>query len=517
MPGRARTPALKSTQVEKIDKVRAELNIERWPGIWQPAKSKSRRQLRVLERQLTMQDGSTMVSRVEISFNHLGTLTTEEQKMFYALLKQWEDSDRPDSQVFFSDRHLARILGKGWGTNVIDSLTKSLRKLRSVSLEWINSYYDKTNEGNVLRERRPFTILGELKIIERSEHGAVNKAMGYFRFDDHILRNLLANYTKPFFLQEFFKIKTDIGLLLYNHVDLILANKDRYERCTRELFADLGLHNADYLHMHKRKRALVSPLRELVGLRISTGVISSALVEKTADKRDYKIVITKRSAKSSDAVIESSSPEEGSGRKLVVNHYRNGDELTRTLACELVQYFYELVHGVRNDHVPDKAVDQAITLLAKYGEEKVRHIIRFGTVAAKETNFQMQHFGGIVHYASRALAEYDRTQKQPPGQIGIPPNGPIRPAAALKRRVVGERRLAALSTEALLIRQEQAKLAVVQKHPFLAHLGQDSKVYQSMVRSHLVETLEHELMALVPMELIGRVHKMAGLTQNLGL
>jgi hypothetical protein len=64
--------------------------------------------------------------------------------MFYALVKQWEDSTKPETFVFFSDRLLGRILRKGWGTNVRDAIVKSLRKLRTIPLEWINSYHQKT-------------------------------------------------------------------------------------------------------------------------------------------------------------------------------------------------------------------------------------------------------------------------------------------------------------------------------------------------------------------------------------
>src|SRR2546426_11276069 len=72
--------------------------------------------------------GSRVVSRVEVGYTQLGTLTTEEQKLLYVLIKLWEDDGKPDVQVYFSTRGLARMLKKkGWGTNVIDSVTKSLR------------------------------------------------------------------------------------------------------------------------------------------------------------------------------------------------------------------------------------------------------------------------------------------------------------------------------------------------------------------------------------------------------
>ena len=275
-------------------KIRAELNLEKWPAIWQPAKSKSEKTLRVFEREITNSDGSKIVSRVEIGYTHLGTLTTEDQRMFYALIKQWEDSTKPETQVFFSDRLLARILKKSWGTNVRDTIVKSLRKLRSIPLEWINSYHHKTAEGKaILRERIPFTILSELKIVERELDGVVNRAVGYFKFDDRILGNLLANYTKPLLLETILRIKSDIGQLLYVHVDLMLARKNIYERRTKDLFQDLGLNNPEYNRQYERYRALKKTLEELQGLSLSTGVLKSATIEKTIDGLDYKTVFKK--------------------------------------------------------------------------------------------------------------------------------------------------------------------------------------------------------------------------------
>jgi hypothetical protein len=85
-------------------KIRSELNIEKWPAIWQPAKSKNKAALRTMQREMLGEDGIRIVSRVEVGFTQLGTLTTEEQKLLYVLIKLWEDADKPDVQVFFSTR-----------------------------------------------------------------------------------------------------------------------------------------------------------------------------------------------------------------------------------------------------------------------------------------------------------------------------------------------------------------------------------------------------------------------------
>jgi len=70
--------------------VRAELNLEKWPAIWQPSKSRNQKALRVFEREVASADGSRMVSRVEVGYTHPGTLTTEDQRMYYALIHLWE-------------------------------------------------------------------------------------------------------------------------------------------------------------------------------------------------------------------------------------------------------------------------------------------------------------------------------------------------------------------------------------------------------------------------------------------
>src|SRR5438128_8477884 len=87
-----------------VEKIRSELNIEKWPAIWQPAKSKNKPALRTMEREITGDDGSRTVSRVEVGYTQLGTLSTEEQKLLYVLIKLWEDAGKPDVQVFFSTR-----------------------------------------------------------------------------------------------------------------------------------------------------------------------------------------------------------------------------------------------------------------------------------------------------------------------------------------------------------------------------------------------------------------------------
>src|ERR1035438_1136258 len=131
------------------EKIRVELNIEKWPGIWQPAKGHTKLALRTLERQVEFKDGVRAISKLLIGFTELGTLTTEDQKMFYALIRQWEEAGKPIGKpIYFSDRLLSRLLKKkGWGTNVIEAITGSLRRLRTTPLRRIKSFQDRESGG----------------------------------------------------------------------------------------------------------------------------------------------------------------------------------------------------------------------------------------------------------------------------------------------------------------------------------------------------------------------------------
>jgi hypothetical protein len=481
-------------------KVRAELNLEKWPAIWQPSKSKNERALRVFERQVGSADGSTVVSRVEVGYTHLGTLTTEDQRMYYTLIHLWEESGKPaDRPVFFSDRLIARVLKKSWGTNVRDTVVKSLRKLRTIPIEWINSYYQKTEEGKtVLRERTPFTILSDLKIVEREVDGSVNRAVGYFKADDRILHNLLANYTKPLFLETILNLKGEIAQLLYVHVDLMLARKDNYERRTKDLFQDLGLQNPQYNRQYERYRALKNAVAELRGARLSTGILKVASIEKTVDGLDYKAVFRKVAAPA-----ELPAPADSDGRReVVIHHYAKGKDALTEQAEELVKYFHRIVHGVEYHEAQSKELGQATSLLAQHGVERTQFIIRYAADSAKETSFNIQHFGAILSYASRAIADFKhRRDREGSSQADAPPAP--RQQHLRKTFAIGEARLAALTAEQYQARFERAKAELLRQIPFLAQRSKpNSRLQEHLIRGHVVRRLDAEPMDLVPVDFL---------------
>lgn len=501
---RAKRKIVSIVDKPKAEKIRVELNVEKWPGMWRPARSKNAPSVRVLERDIQLDDGTRGTSKLEIGFTQLGTITTEDQRMFIALIEHWESNGKPsDRPVFFSDRLLARLLRKkGWGSNVIEAITASLRRLRTTPLRWINSFRRDDGSGREYAEETFFNFLDTLKIVTRREHGHVTNQQGYFQFDRNILANLLNNYTKPLLTEEFFSLETEIGQLLYTHIDLIMSDKTRYERCTKDLFADLGLlENPSYRYASNRKQALHGPITELAGKRLSTGAIKSIFLDRTKDEKDYKLVVVKGKAVHTDQ----ESPETvKSAEPVVVNHYRQ--ELKTQLqqeAEELVRFFHHTFHGVTEIDPAGRELSQATALIGKLGLERAKYVVEFSFVNAQKTRFQLQNFGGILNYASRAAADFDRRVQEHAAVQKSTDAAVERHQEEERLRKKGEARLAALTAEQYRERFERAKRELYTEYPSLAKFvrgKEGSSLHESTIRARMIRQLSSEPMDMVSVE-----------------
>lgn len=127
-------------------------------------------------------------------------------------------------------------------------------------------------------------LLSILKL--KMEKNQLYFALSSFKLNYRIINNLLHNHSKPLYLDIILKFKKEISVLLYRHVDLIMANKNFYERRTQELFNDLEL--GEYKYSSKRKQLLEPALKELEGIELTTGILNYAKLEKTTDGKDWK-------------------------------------------------------------------------------------------------------------------------------------------------------------------------------------------------------------------------------------
>lgn len=402
-------------------KIRPERNIEKW-SIWQPANARTAAKARTIERKITLPDGTSIVARLRIKPTvDDGNLTTADQRVYYALVKLWEEKGRCDPFTSFSLRRLLRILKRKWNAQNKDLLIASLLRLRGTLFVWEEAFTDGASKRR-LELLDTFNILSDLKIARHRSDGHVTTEVGYFRFHEAIIKNLLADHTKPVLFDVVLSFKNDISQIIYIHLDLVLSDKTSYERRTRELFEDLGLEGKAYNNLSDRKRILDRALKELQGKPLTTGTITTAKLEPTKDGGDFKLVVRKGKAKAEVTLplsnviplpLPAAEPPSEAG--------------------ELVRHFHKVFHGAGESYPTAKALDQAMTLIARHGAEKARHIIEVARREAQKTGHKIATFGGIMQYETAALADFEQKRHDRERQRAA------ERAAEAKRRAEAER------------------------------------------------------------------------------
>lgn len=432
--------------------VYAELNLEKW-SIWEPSSTKTKRQLepRVFQRERSLADGSHVTASVQIEPTTRGQLTTRDQKVYYVLLKMWDDAGRPDTPVRFSLQKIAGLLGEEWGRHAHRTISDSLLRLRGVLFVWENSYFDKAT-GEHLELLDTFNILSDLTIARRTKKVHATTAMCEFQFHRQLLKSLHANYTTPLLLDTILGLRSEIAQILYPRLDLFLADKSHYERRTKELFEDLGLRGETYRHRSARKRVLELALRELQGAPLTTGRIVSATVEPTKDNLDFKIVVHKGSARKPGrprkVLAEASAPTSAAKKtrkpppKDAAPHTPQAPPEPPALPdpTALALYFHQAFHGASLTLAPSpKDLAQAARLLEAHGLAKAKELIDFALAEAAKTKYAPASLNGILQYEARfeaARQAQDSSASQQQERLGL--QRQAREAQEMRQREVAD-------------------------------------------------------------------------------
>lgn len=405
------------------DIVRPELNLEKWPSIWQPAKSNSKLSEINLERKKI--DGS--ISKIEITANSkYGALTTETQKIMYALYKISEDKKHP-RRIYFSANKIVKIIKKKWGTSAAEIVELGLYQLRSTFFVLRDVFYDSVSK-KVITVIDTFTILSVLKMTKEDTDGHTTKEACYCEFNDYIYNNLKNNYVRPILLDVFLSFGDDgIAQLIYSHLDLMLSKSNEYRRLIKNVFQDINLVGREYKKVSIRKRTLERVKEKLEGKKLSSGGVLRLRLEEALKDRDYELVATKELnltevSEQTNVAYEKQPLEEGKRQieKLAkatvcepkkankTNNESSGNGSTK----ELVQLFHKKFFNLENVKVSSRELAQAKELIKDYGLDISKYLIDYAYKQAKETNYKVGQFGAVLEYAGRGAAQYEKDAKR---------------------------------------------------------------------------------------------------------
>ena len=397
---------LDTKELERI--IRPEINLEK-VSIWRPESARNLPlEKKTFSREFSLPDGLKVKGILTISPTVEGDFTTKHQRIYYAIIKLWEDKGRSIGHVPFSKQGIARILGKGWTKRINDDIGEALRLFRITPFVIEYEYKDTSTGEDIRIFANTFNILSDLRTIEKKKDGHITHEAGYFRFSDFVLKNLYANNSKPLFFDVAISFQSEIAQILYTHLDLMLYTKPRYERRSTKLFEDLGIKGKAYKNAADRKRTLERALTELRSARITSGIIKTAEIQRTEDKTDWKLVCTRGRAIKTIEIPPPPAP-------LAIEPDKGAAE-----AENLVRYFHQVFFGNSEKVFPEgRALDQARTLIAQHGYERAKAIVDFARKDSKETEFKIRTFGGVMQYQTPALAEHERREANQARQKAI--------------------------------------------------------------------------------------------------
>lgn len=389
--------------------VRNDLNLEKNPSIFSLAKGRGKLKAKVIkwERKInnTLIECEIIVSP---SLEH-GNLTTEDQKIMYGLIKLWEKKGRPE-ELIFSLRELAEELNMSWSEWVYKALKKSLLRLRFSAFTWSQSYFDGVTK-EFYDELDSFTILTELKIAKNGKGKHITYQACRIKFYPLIEKNLRSKYTQPSYYNVMIGFKSGLAQILYNYLELVMHDKNYYERNTEGLFfEDLDLEAVDYKFKSGRKRVLEIAIKELNGLPIPSGVLYITLKE-TADKQDYKIVITKVKQPDMPTGEIDNTILEVSNAKTEITQSTVTETTNLYSANQLVEFFIERF-GLRRK-ATENELKKAEELINEHNLDLNRgnFFIDCAKREAATTNYEVKNFAGIVQYLAQAVKDYENIQK----------------------------------------------------------------------------------------------------------
>jgi len=281
---------------KKEDIVRSDLNLEKW-NIFGTQRSRGQR---VIKRVIPSMDGGTITQTVSIGLKGSSeTLTAEDAKIFYLMLYHWDKNGRnPDGVIHGSFRSIFRDYknykgddsSPNYGNYEKQWFRKKLQKLMSIPVVYENAYQEK---DGTRRDVVSFTLIKNASLFTRKREFNPKQMyfdLSHFTIHEVIVNSILNQHVKPILLDVITKLKGELSVILYRHLDLIMADKAQFSRKLDEFQKDfeIGASRADNFLKQMRLAC-----KELEGQNITTGRLESCRIERTEDGRQWKMVIKK--------------------------------------------------------------------------------------------------------------------------------------------------------------------------------------------------------------------------------
>jgi len=285
---------------------RPELNLSKWSSLLftsskNTAKSRSVCITTPSGKQIELIIGRHHLKKDFSKYTEVDTLKAPDLIYLSTLTMIWENAGKPTSQEHLIDVRFRDFvtLAQRWVNNTAyESAEMSLKRLKSVPITWRNTFqvkgdlsYDPVVELELFEE---MNVLSRLVWLKKKHASGKREPIGFkFQFHPEILRNMVNGHTLPMNHKALSKLKKDVSILCYSHVDTMLSKRNTYRIYSTNLFKQISLDSKRNAKPSNRKRLLENIEAEIVGIPLSTGILRSMKLEWNAKRKDWLVTFNK--------------------------------------------------------------------------------------------------------------------------------------------------------------------------------------------------------------------------------
>jgi hypothetical protein len=247
-----------------------------------------------------------------------------------------------EGSIPFSIRNICQRLKLSSGGKTQLPYLRSIQRLGGCNIQWGGLY--ERHDRSFIQRGEIFRILNKVAWERTMGSGPSGGTRGHFSFNPDIVKNIARRLCRPARLEVICALRSEIGLLMYNHIDRISYKRPgstvRIELTTKELVQDLGLTGEHYDSPGRRYRQLLEAVNELRGQRYHTQYIEEIKITPSKSARDDAII---------SVVIQKDTRKE---RHLEIESEKLIESLERAQETQKDQVYRELI-GSSDEYIPE--------------------------------------------------------------------------------------------------------------------------------------------------------------------
>ena len=185
---------------------------------------------------------------------------------------------------------ITKILKRKYSDHARDAFLRNISELFDTSFTLEHCFYSK-DKKDFEEELIKFHLLEDLNLRRRKTKDVVRESSSV-KLNKHVYENIKLNYTKPFYIDTAFKIRSEIGKLLYRMLCFHFSHHDKFNYSTKKIFEQLNLKGEDYIYASARKRLLERAVKQIVNQPISLSKLVVAYeFQKSVDDSDWNLLV----------------------------------------------------------------------------------------------------------------------------------------------------------------------------------------------------------------------------------